>query len=503
MTNSNGKIEFEDLSDQTLELMLFQQVLVNKDFNGRFSEIADYRWFRTPHIRIMAEFSVKYYTTYGTLITRDLMESVLKRKNDTQVIESNKIDLNAALYDFTKARDLDLGEMTTDVKISKIQKYVKQEALRNALLDSANSLENKNTDDLIGNTLSKFEDIQRILFEEVDFGFEFSTEGIDDTLEEHIEYLTNPAAKVSTGWECLDQMTRGGFLRDGKSLYVFMAQAGLGKSNMLSNLGYNFLKQDLKVMVISMEMSQNVYMRRFDSLITKIDIDDLGVSSLTEPLKEKLTNFFKVEHPNSKLLIKEFPPNSISSRTIEQYIDKMVEQKGWKPDVLILDYLGLINPNTSSKKGESNMYEDGSVVSKELRAISYKYEIPVITAVQCNSSGFDTADIGMANIAESRAIAHNADFIGGLYQTEDEQADGIFHMKILKNRFGDKTSLKFNFNKDTMEFTDINDVGDSSSSNQVNQTPSLNNTNNCHQSKDIEDDLFGPNGGFSNELGMP
>ena len=64
----------------------------------------------------------------------------------------------------------------------------------------------------------------------------------------------------------------------------------------------------------------------------------------------------------------------------------------------------------------------------------------------------------MGNIAESRAIAHHTDFLAGLYQTEDEQVDGIFHMKILKSRLGDRGNLKFEFNKNTMEFTDINDV---------------------------------------------
>ena len=108
------------------------------------------------------------------------------------------------------------------------------------------------------------------------------------------------------------------------------------------------------------------------------------------------------------------------------------------------------------------MYEDGKVISEQLRKLSYDLGIPVVTAVQCNSSGFNTADIGMQNIAESRGIAHTADFIAGLYQTEDEQEQGVFHMKILKSRLGDKGNFKFQFNSQTMEFKDINDVLDSS-----------------------------------------
>ena len=446
----------EELSDKTLELMLFKEMLTNSDFLSRLSNVVDFRWFRTPHVRIMAEFALAFFKRYGGLVTRDIMESFIQKRNENQAIEANKLDLNQSLFDFNKAKDLDLGTMDNATKIAKIQTYIKQEAMRNALLDAATNLETVNTDGLVEDTLKKFEDIQKILFEEVDLGVELSSSEVEDTLEKHMEFLTNPGARISTGWQSLDDITHGGFYKDGKSLFVFMAQAGLGKSNVLANLGYNFLKQNLKVAVISMEMSQNVYLRRFDSLITKIDIDDLGLSSMTSILKERMTNFFTTDHPEARLNVKEFSPNSQSARTLETYVEKLVENSGWKPDVLIVDYLNLLKPNGGSRRSESSMYEDGKVVSEELRKLSYDLEIPIITAVQCNSSGFNTADIGMENIAESRGIAHTADFIAGLYRTDDE--DGIFHMKILKSRLGDYGNLKFQFDKRTMEFTDINDV---------------------------------------------
>ena len=213
-----------------------------------------------------------------------------------------------------------------------------------------------------------------------------------------------------------------------------------------------------------MEMSQNVYLRRFDSLISKIDIDELGFSSLTQQLKDKVRNFYSIDYPEARLNIKEFAPGSKSAKNIEAYVEKLVEIKGWKPDVLIIDYLNLIKPNAMNAKGDSSMYQDGKVVSEELRALSYRLEIPIITAVQCNSSGFNTADIGMQNIAESRGIAHTADFIAGLYQTDEEQDNGVFHMKVLKSRLGDKKNLRFEFDKHTMEFRDINDIENGRSS---------------------------------------
>ena len=140
--------EFEELSDKTLELMLFREIITNKEFVGKFSEIADFRWFKTPHIRFMSQIAINFYRKYGGLVTKDLVESAIMKKNEKEIIDSNKIDLNSAIFDFNKAKDLDLGTMDEHTKIDKIQKYVKKEAMRNALLDSANDLEKSGTDDI-------------------------------------------------------------------------------------------------------------------------------------------------------------------------------------------------------------------------------------------------------------------------------------------------------------------------------------------------------------------
>lgn len=487
----------EELSSKTLELMLFREMITSQDFLSRLSGVIDFRWFRTPHIRLMAEFAMLFYKKYGGVLTRDLVESLIQKRNDAQTIDANKVDLNTALYDFNKAKELDLGQMDEDTKIAKIQTYVKQEALRNALLDAATDLEHSNTDNIIESTLNKFEEIQRILFEKVDMGVEMSKDEVAGSMENHMEFLTNPAARISTGWECLDRNTRGGFYRDGKSIYVFMGQAGLGKSNILANLGYNFLKQNLKVVVISMEMSQNVYLRRFDSLISKIDIDELGFTSMTPQLYERVMNFYTIDHPDARLNIKEFPPNSKSPRDIQMYLEKLVETKGWKPDVLIVDYLNILKPNGGATKGDAAMYQDGKVLSEQLRELSYELAIPIITAVQCNSSGFNTADIGMQNIAESRGIAHTADFIAGLYQTEEEQDDGVFHMKVLKSRLGPAANLKFMFDNHTMEFKDINDVEDKDD---MGESTSIDSCKSALGLPKATEDDFNP---FKDDLGMP
>ena len=482
----------EELSDETLELMLFKEAMFNKDFMSKLIGIKGFLdWFKTSDVRKMVHFGTSWFRKNNIIISKDILESIINKNNEIKVSNADKIDVTSALRYYSKARELDLGNIDGATKMRKIQEYVKRCVFREVLLDAAGKLDSSkgNTDSMISDSFNRFDEIQKILFEEMDFGFDFgeNSDDCEKLIDEHIDYLANPDSKIPTNWKMLDEMTHGGFLRDGKCLCVFMAQAGLGKSNILSNLGYNFLKQGLDVLVISMEMSQNVYMRRFDSLISKLEIDALGFGNNVPVLKSKLTDFFKSTH--SRLSIKEFPPGSKSSRDIAMFIDNIVEQKHHKPDVVIIDYLNLIKPNGKSSKGESSMYEDGKAVSEELRKLSYDFNIPVITAVQCNSSGYGTADIGMQNISESRGIAHTADFIAGLYQTDEERDTGIFHMKILKNRFGDKKTLNFHFNSATMEFTDLNDV-DGTDVKDIHQTTSTAQKKSS-SSFDYDDYLFG------------
>jgi hypothetical protein len=109
------------------------------------------------------------------------------------------------------------------------------------------------------------------------------------------------------------------------------------------------------------------------------------------------------------------------------------------------------------------MYAGGLGVAEELRALSYKFNVPVVTAVQANSEGMNNEDIGMEHIAESRGIAHTADWISALYQTDSDRENGIIKMRILKNRLGGRVgkTLDFKLNPDTLILDDVTIDGES------------------------------------------
>ena len=82
------------------------------------------------------------------------------------------------------------------------------------------------------------------------------------------------------------------------------------------------------------------------------------------------------------------------------------------------------------------MYQDILDVAEKLRALSYIYEVPVVTATQATTEGMNNENIGMEHVSESRGIAHTVDFLAGLYQMDEDRDNGVINMRLIKNRLG-------------------------------------------------------------------
>jgi hypothetical protein len=114
------------------------------------------------------------------------------------------------------------------------------------------------------------------------------------------------------------------------------------------------------------------------------------------------------------------------------------------------------------------MFKGGLEVSEKFRALSYKFEVPIITAAQVNTEGMNNANVGMEHISESRGISHTCDFIGGLFKPENSVQSDLICCKVLKNRLGGEVGrvVPFKLHPTTLVLTDISGkhVSDNSSS---------------------------------------
>lgn len=439
-----------DFGRDDIEKMLFKRASLDKKWMNILAGTFDERFFKTPYLGTLALLQVRYYNKYGIMAKFNTLLSLMKSyaaKNPSKDIDLAQV---AELVNDISTFDLSIPD---EVANSNMKEFIRRNAFYNALYDNAGLLRDDESgyEKVVTKCLENFDRVQKLTFNDTDLGMNYFDA---EAMKRHWEYISNPEAKIKTGWSSLDVYTHGGFLKDGRSLYLFMAQAGLGKSLFMSNLAVNFLSQGLSVVVISLEMSEDVYAQRFDAHISKYDINNLKENESSAV--EKIKNFYK-DHPTANLYIKEYPPKSVTCNEIRAYLESL-KNNGHSFDVIIVDYLNIVK---SSMKTD-NMFVDGLDVSEKLRAISYEMKCPVISAIQTNREGMNNENAGMENISQSSGIAFTADFLMVLFQLQEDRENGFIRARILKNRLGGQVGkvLQFTVNTHNLLLDDITNSPD-------------------------------------------
>lgn len=270
-------------------------------------------------------------------------------------------------------------------------------------------------------------------------------------IEKHINQLQEISKHVSSGFPWLDNRMGGGLLEGGRALYMVSGATNSGKSIMLGNIAANIVAQNKTVIIISLEMSETVYAKRISSHLSQIPLNKIALQ--TDALKDFIEEY-KTRKLNSRLFIKEYAPKEVTVNHIRAYIQQLINKKSIQPEAIIVDYVNLIQSTTVS----GNSYTDNKLVSEQLRALSYVFNCPVVSAVQLNRSGYDKANPGLETISESMGIAHTADVQFAVWSTEQDKDLGIIHVGMQKNRYGPNYGTKaLRINYDTLSIYETND----------------------------------------------
>lgn len=331
-----------------------------------------------------------------------------------------------------------------DVLLKNTERWLREKAVLNTVFSTSVDVQSGDIDTT--NILKKFEEACNISLVE-NLGLDYL-----ESIDEHANELLKTEERISSGWKWLDKNLGGGFLKDGRALYVFYGSTNVGKSIFLGNMATNILNQNKTVVLISLEMPEHVYAKRISACLSKIPSNDLKLQ--IDPLKTKLHQY-KVKNSESKLIIKEFPTKGVTVLGIKTYIEKLI-RKGVKPDVIILDYLNLVAPMTASSK---NSYDTIKEITEYIRALTYKFECPIISATQTNRSGYKNEMPDLETTSESMGLAHTADAQFPIWTDEQDFELGIIHLGITKNRFGNRgihTQLRIDY--PTLSISEMDDI---------------------------------------------
>jgi replicative DNA helicase len=247
-----------------------------------------------------------------------------------------------------------------------------------------------------------------------------------------------------TGYQTIDKIV-GGF--SASELNTFMGATGAGKSTLLLNLAYQiWITSKANLMYFSLEMPTSQVLRRLDSRILSVDYSILKHCQYSKPSDAMIK---EIEASTSMFKVIDVPPRT-SVTKIEEYILSSVI----KPDVVIVDYIGLMG---SHLKRAVDRWEVLDEVALALKYIAKRYHICVITASQITGDAMKRKDTTIDgyqtyDVAGAKSIADHSDMVIGLHYDENLK---IMNFNSPKNRDGAKFTFSLFVNPEQCHLYEV------------------------------------------------
>ena len=275
--------------------------------------------------------------------------------------------------------------------------------------------------------------------------------GIDmfDNPEERMRRLVDAQIYEPTGINGIDEPLGGGLAR--KQFTLFSANSGGGKSIMMANIGANYAKRGYRVLLLSLELSEDMIFLRNTAIMTGVKAMDWkdNIPDIAQKLEEQSTN-------GGSFLIKRIP-NGSSANDIRAYLKHYELTFKAKPDVIIVDYLDLLSPNGGVGKS-MGVSEQDKLKSEQLAEVAYVYNAIMISASQQNREALRLTSPDQGVIAGGITKVNTVDNYISIFMDPAMRVQGDMIIYFLKTRSSSAvgTSKQLKFNADTLQITDGN-----------------------------------------------
>ena len=219
--------------------------------------------------------------------------------------------------------------------------------------------------------------------------------------------------KLPSGIDCLDRWSGGGLRAP--QLGIIMAPTGQGKSAILMNMAYKMSKLDqTPVWFVSNELDMVEQAERLLSRISGFpmkQIQDDPTLAYAKTIKHWDSEF------ESNLRITDVGlGKNTTVDDLEAIMTRWTNISGWKPRVLILDYMGRMCPSERGYRRSEEWQWFGGIAG-DLIKLGKKHNLAIWTACQTNRSGMNTkSGLDMAMAQSSVRHFQEASLVVGAQQ---------------------------------------------------------------------------------------
>lgn len=392
---------------QTLqERDLILGLIVSDDFCREIVPILNPKHLEVEYARMIASWVKDYYDLYNNAPKKDIIK--IYRSHCSEL---NDEALQDNILSFIEKIDNDYDSMSSfnaEYAIQESIKYLKGRSLKNLSQDIESYLLSGDVNKA-ESVLTKFKKVEKNSGESVSLLNDSETVLISFTEERDKLFSFNGAFGKLVG-----DVHREDFIS-------FLAPMKAGKTFSLIDAGIEALRNGLKVVFFSLEMSRTQMVKRIWKTLSGQVTEDMELEIPqfvqngskfeieNKTVKKKASTILDVEKKQKSLkrmfrggefIVFAEPAYSLTVEKLETKLDDL-ELDGFIPDVIIIDYADIMCP---SEKGEYRHQLDS--IWKRLRALAQKRKAVVFTASQTNRSAIN-APVELDSIAEDiRKVAH-------------------------------------------------------------------------------------------------
>lgn len=347
-----------------------KKMIESPDFYPRIKSIVKASAFTDINTRTIVEYIIKYYDEKGITPTYKNVEFIIKDKSDT--VESVK-SLAETLNNIKKEELLNGQEEAVESAINTLKTI---ESLRICTNELKNLKENGYKEDMA----QKYAEERQSMNRTTDVNFIDAEELLNRIFEEDSDNR-----RIPTGINELDKQLNGG-LPCG-SVNLLIAGTGVGKTTLSSIIAITSATMHCRVLHIFFEdRKEDIGRKYYASLTGHYTQEYYKTNPNYESLKQEilgnsemmdiLTNYIKpIRMENCET----------SFADVKNMIQNLITVKGWKPDLVIVDYISCMrtssNKQTAMNADESRLYER---IMRQFEAYSSESDICFLIMQQTN-----------------------------------------------------------------------------------------------------------------------
>ena len=406
-----------------IQKVILQNLVHNEGYSRRVIPFIKEEYFSENSERRVFRKIYEYINQYNKLPNSDAI--TISLQNDKDLTQTDYEKCQTLVGDLQPVKD------DEDWLVDETEKFCKDRALYNAILESIQVIEGKSKSKTPTSLPSILSEALAVSFD-TNIGHDFLKDA-----EKRYDFYHKVEQKIPFDIEFFNTITNGGVPQ--KTLNVVIAGTGVGKSLFLCHHAANCLMQNKNVLYITCEMSEERIAERIDANIMDITLDDM--KTLTKSMYgKKLYNATK--GVTGQLIIKEYPTATAHVNHFRHLLDELLLKKKFKPDIIFIDYLNICSSARVKASATMSSYSVVKAIAEELRGLAIERNVPVFTATQVNRSGHNNTDIGLENTSESFGLPATADLMFALIGTDELDQKNQIMVKQLKNRYNELTRNK-------------------------------------------------------------